>query len=379
MKTLYQLDAEGNTKVWTAHVINHGTSSNLIIRSGRLNGGIIETVTTINEGKNIGRSNETTPFEQAMLEMQSKIDLKLKKGYVENLNDAKPSSTLGSGIPAPMLAHKYSRDGSQSSSKTLAQLKLTGKQIIVQPKLDGNRCLVSVQDNVATMYTRTGDVMPVQLTHILNDIELQSLSIEKDFILDGELFSGEISFNTLNGLIKRVTVTKEDLNKRKLIKYHLYDAMMEDGYEIRSHFIKQFASDNIIVVESRRIIATDDNIQRELEEFLSQGHEGLMIRQLGIGYDHKRSWQLCKCKVFEDSEFKLVDFVEDVRGGFVGSFVMQDKDGTRFNAGASGQSVEERTEMWNNRNAYLGRMATIAYFGRSEYNIPRFPKMKSII
>jgi len=131
--------------------------------------------------------------------MQSKIELKLKKGYVYKIQDVKSSSVLGSGIPAPMLAHKYSKDGSQSSSKTLAQLKLTGKKIIVQPKLDGNRCLIKVEYGTATMYTRTGDVMPVQLDHIINDVLAKSDG--DDFILDGELFSDMISFNTLNGLI----------------------------------------------------------------------------------------------------------------------------------------------------------------------------------
>jgi len=123
--------------------------------------------------------------------MNSKIDLKLKKGYVANLKDAKSSLILGSSIPAPMLAHKYSSDGSQSSSKTLQQLKLVGKTIIVQPKLDGNRCLIKVEDNVATMYTRSGDIMPVQLNHILNDVIAHSQP-DEDFVLDGELFSNKV-------------------------------------------------------------------------------------------------------------------------------------------------------------------------------------------
>ena len=70
--------------------------------------------------------------------------------------------------------------------------------------------------------------------------------------------------------------------------------------------------------------------------------------------------------------------IEDVRGSFVGSFVMENKNGGTFNAGASGQSEEERTEMWNNKDKYLGKMATIEYFGLSEYQVPRFPKMKAI-
>ncbi len=214
--------------------------------------------------------------------------------------------------------------------------------------------------------------MPVQLDHIINDL----VKFGKDnVILDGELFSDEISFNTLNGLIKRVKASPEEIESRRKIKYHLYDIMIDEGYENRCLKIKKYSSENILIVPSYPIIASDENIKYYLEVFLAAGNEGLMIRQLGMKYDNKRSWQLLKCKIFEDAEFKLIGFEEDKRGGFVGAFVMTDGKNI-FNAGASGQSVEERIEMWNNQKKYLGKMATVCYFGLSEYGIPRFPKFK---
>jgi hypothetical protein len=373
MTKLYQLDTNDNIKEWNIEVKNKNDHSEIIVRSGRLNGNLIENISIVSEGKNAGKVNETNHYTQALSEMESKIQLQLRKGYVENIDDVKSSSILGSGIPAPMLAHKYCKDGSQKNSKTLKQLGLIGKEIIVQPKLDGNRCLIKIENGNAVMYTRAGDVMKVQLQHILNDIHY-----DYNIILDGELFSNKFSFNKLNGLIKREKASNEDLEERKFIKYHLYDVMLNAGYEDRSKFIEQFANENIIIVPSIKIIATDDNIQEHLEKFLSSGFEGLMIRQLGIGYENKRSWNLLKNKIFEDQEYKLVGFQEDVRGGFVGSFVMEIKNCGTFNAGASGQGEEERTEMWNNQDKYLGKMATIEYFGLSEYQIPRFPKMKAI-
>jgi ATP-dependent DNA ligase len=344
------------------------------VESGRKDSpNLVKNISQITSGKNEGKSNETNHYTQALAEMESTIKKQLKKGYVENINDAKSSTVLGSGISAPMLAHKYCADGSQSSSKTLVQLKLTGKRIICQPKLDGNRCLIKIEDGEATAYTRKGDPMPVQLSHILD-----TLPKDEDIILDGELFSDEISFNTLNGLIKRVKATPEDIENRKKIKYHLYDAMSDKGYEFRKEMLWKFESESVLIVPSFEIIATDENIQNMLERFLAEGHEGLMIRQLGIGYENKRSWQLLKDKVFEDSEFLLIGFEEDVRGGFVGAFVMKDSKGNIFNAGSSGQSVEERTYMWNNQDEYLGNMATVCYFGVSEYGIPRFPKFKDV-
>jgi len=377
IQTLYQKDSLDRVRSWTIGVVNLGDKTQIAIQTGLLDGAKVANITNITEGKNIGKSNETTHYEQALLEANSKIELQLKRGYVKDLANLKDKDVLGSGIPAPMLANKHHPAGAQKSSKTLTQIGILGKEICVQPKLDGNRCLIKVEDGVATMYSRSGDIMPVQLQHILKDIIASSDLDDGNFILDGELYSDRISFNKLNGLIKRETVTSEDIEERKNIKYHLYDVMLDDGYEIRSEFIDKFASDNIILIKSWIVIATDENIKFYLEKFLSEGYEGLMIRQLGMPYEHKRTWQLCKVKVFEDEEFKLVGFEEDKRGGFVGAFVMQQGD-TTFNAGASGQSEEDRVYMWNHKDEFIGKMATVCFFGRSEYGVPRFPKFKGM-
>jgi len=375
-KTLYHKDSLGKVRVWTIEVVGKTDSSDTIITTGLQDGAKIQNITTIGEGKNAGKANETNHKTQSVAEAESKIASKLKEGYVYNLSDIRDSAILGSGIAAPMLAQKHHPTGEQKGSKTLAQMKVLGKEIIVQPKLDGNRCLIKVSSGVAVAYTRSGDVMPVQLEHILNDVQALSLSGES-FVLDGELYSNKFSFNKLNGLVKRVTVTPEDVEERKHIKYHLYDALMPVGYEERYKFIKNFSTRNIVVVPSFKIIATDANIKSYLEKFLSEGHEGLMIRVLGVPYENKRSWQLCKVKVFEDAEFKLVGFEEDKRGGFVGAFTLKLGDKT-FNAGASGQSEEERVYMWTHQDEFIGKMATVCYFGLSEYGIPRFGKFKGI-
>lgn len=376
IKTLYHKDSVGKIRVWTISVVDNGNSSDTIIETGLLNGAKIKNTTTIGEGKNFGKTNETNHKTQALAEAQSKITAKLKEGYVEKIEDVRESSILGSGIPAPMLANKHHPKGEQKGSKTLFEMKILNKEIIVQPKLDGNRCLIKVDGKNAVMYTRSGDIMPVQLDHILGDV-LKTYVKRPQFILDGELYSDKFSFNKLNGLIKRVTVSKEDIQERKNIKYHLYDVMSDEGYEKRNAFLQRFASKNIIVVPSYSIIATDVIIKAYLEKFLSQGHEGLMIRQLHMPYEYKRTWQLCKVKVFEDEEFKLVGFEEDKRGGFVGAFTMQIGDST-FNAGASGQSEEERAYIWTHQDEFIGKMATVCFFGRSEYGVPRFPKFKGL-
>lgn len=402
---LYQTSAStGKGKVWKIRVEDKGTQSEIVIRSGAFNfatgeeGKLITNTAIVSVGKNIGKANETTHYTQAVSEAQAKIELKIREGYTDDVEKAKSSSsaTLGSGIPKPMLAQKYHPTGAQNSSKTLKQMKIEGKKIIVQPKLDGNRCVVHIKDGKAVAYTRKGDVMPVQLKHILDSlVETLAQSSMTELIVDGELYCDPsvMSFNVLNGLIKKQSATAEQQEQRKQIKFHIYDVMLDVGYEKRVKIVANFASEHVHVVESKEIIATDENIQIELERWIELGYEGLMIRVLGIGYENKRSWQLVKVKLFEDREFTLIGFEEDVRGGFVGTFVFdlpkemlielgkplvdaQGKPIVDFKAGTSGQTVEDRTYMLQNPDKFLGKIGTVEYFGW-DYR-PRFGKFKGL-
>jgi len=170
--------------------------------------------------------------------------------------------------------------------------------------------------------------------------------------------------------------TKEELEKRSKINIRLYDIISHHGYEKRFAILESFATPQVIVVENHVIDMTDENLQKYLDQFLGEGHEGLMIRQHGIGYEHKRSQQLLKFKIFEDEEFEIVGGEESVKKGMLGAFIVKDKKGNEFKASLK-FSHPERVEFWNNLKNYIGKQATVEFFGRSEYGIPRFPKVKA--
>ncbi len=82
-KTFYRLDSKGKTIVWRVKV-----TKNLIETwDGDLGGKLTYNEDTVKEGVNIGKSNETTPAEQAMSIAERKIELKQRKGYTENINE----------------------------------------------------------------------------------------------------------------------------------------------------------------------------------------------------------------------------------------------------------------------------------------------------
>jgi DNA ligase-1 len=76
------------------------------------------------------------------------------------------------------------------------------------------------------------------------------------------------------------------------------------------------------------------------DRFKKAGYEGAIIRQLGIGYEHKRSSQLLKMKDFLDSEFLVVG-VEEGRGklqGHCGAFACSTQEGKIFSVKMAGDT-----------------------------------------
>jgi len=382
--TLYQKDSKGRVKVWTIEVVAIAIKgeARILSTSGLEGGKMTPDITVITEGKNIGKANETSYYEQACAEAQSKIDKQIRAGYVADRNAVKESSELGSGAPAPMLAMKYDPKGKQSGSKTLEKMGIKGKKGVVQPKIDGHRRTIKLTAEDALQHSRKGDVV-VQLPHFTEQLMSRAAKIMKDLgvselWLDGEAFTSEVSFSELSGLLRKESGhTEEELEKRSKINLRLYDVMLPVGYEKRKEVIEKFAHDNIIIIESHEIVFTDENIQKFLDQFLAEGHEGLMMRQYGIPYENKRSWQLIKNKIFEDEEMTITGGEESVKKGMLGNFIVVDKDGIECKPGLK-FSHPERKEMWKNLKSYIGKKATVEYFGRSEYKVPRFPRVIQI-
>lgn len=389
-QVIYKQDISGRIREWTIDVIDHGHYSEIISRTG-IQGSPNHhpTVVPIREGKNIGKSNETTPYQQAVKEALAAAELKLREEYRFRIEDIRPQE-LRSGIKAPMLAQTYSPKGGKDG-KTLKQLKLEGKTIHVQPKYDGNRCMAVVNPQGCTFYTRKGDVMPVTLPHI--EAELFNSYVvagyTNEIVLDGELFSDELPFKALNGLLnKKKPLTDVQRKQADSTYLVLFDVVAYVPYIERHDALQPFASANVRIIPTFEIEATDANIRHYMDIFLGEGHEGLMIRQLDALYEHRRTPNLLKYKDWIESEFKLLDVEEESRGGgLIGGFIMEMTDKSQFDtngkpvltfkAGCSWSHPEQK-EFFANKAEYIGGMATIKYQLVAGDPRPRFGKFKAM-
>lgn len=219
--TLFKTDSKGKTREWNISVIDNGTTADKVVYAGIQGGKMVETITTITEGKNIGKTNETTPYQQAVSEAESDINTKRKKGYVEDLTNLKAHGETHT-IKQPMKGHHYHPEG-KNKAMTLEKAKIKGKRIGIQRKLDGWRYRIHVTKDSVNFYTSGGDLtleFP-QITKSIResfdkiyDYVNKKYGIE-EYYLDGEIYNHHIKQINLNNndeiIIDGKKITAEEI------------------------------------------------------------------------------------------------------------------------------------------------------------------------
>lgn len=292
-------------------------------------------------GKNIGKKNETTPYEQAIKDATSKWKHKKREGYHEL---HKTHTAI-----LPMLATPYKRT-----------MKFP---LFIQPKLDGLRCIV-YKDTEVRFQSRTGTLF-TSLSHFQFD---EFFNTYPDLILDGELYTDKIPFEQLAGLIKRKASSTET-NK---IQYHVYDLIMDKPFTYRNEILSSLQLPKFVVPVSTKLVHSQSEIH--ISDFAD--YEGIMMREPQATYQHKRTQSLQKYKEFEEAEFPIIGFTEGT--GRDASTVIWICQATQpFNVRPKG-TFEHRHNLFLNGEKYVGKILTVIYQELTEYGIPRFPVGKAI-
>src|ERR1035437_6067364 len=162
---LYKCDSTG--KIRTYQIEIDGGKYRMI--TGTKDGKKVESAWTVCTPKNVGRSNETSPEEQAGLEARARIDKKLVLNYY--LTEAECVANPEQFFQV-MLALK------REDVKPFPSFPL-----IIDPKLDGMR-LVEMQGN---SYSRKGKPIPTA-KYISEELE-PFFNKYPNIILDGEIYS----------------------------------------------------------------------------------------------------------------------------------------------------------------------------------------------
>lgn len=358
LPTLFKKSSKGADQFWEISV----DGSTIITRWGQVNGKTQETRDVITEGKNLGKKNETTPAQQALSEAQSQWEKKLKKGYVQSLNDAregKVDDIIEGGI-APMLAHRFDEHGHKLKYPCL-----------VQPKLDGHRCLAVVGEEGVTLWSRTRK--PINsMPHIVKAVEALGLAIGT--VLDGELYSHthKDKFEELSSFIR----SSQPKDGHEVIEYWVYDYIDNNNHpqQTRTMYLLPALSGDIkpLVCVPTFEATSEDEALAYFQGWLTDGFEGAIARNRDGLYVNKRSYDLLKIKEFQDAEFKVIG-VEEGRGKLAGHAIFVcETAGGQFKAKMKGETAALK-KYWDDPSLAVGRYLTVQYFGLTKDNIPRFP------
>jgi len=354
LPTIYHTGKSG--AVYQCNIWTEG--ADIVTEYGQINGKM-QIARQTATAKNVGRSNETSPAEQAILEAKSKHKKKLDRTYSLSVEEAQKEVFL------PMLASSFDK-----------RKHSVDYPVDVQPKLDGVRCMAFWEGDSIRLMSRGGKKWECS-EHIEKQLEEV---LPKGWVLDGELYLHGATFQEITKLVKKLRT--ESVN----IEYHVYDVPRIEGDTLEDWVdrcsclgeFKDMSEDCESVTVVRTDMANNEDEVYELQsEYLEEGYEGAIVRELDgeyrFGY---RSRSLLKVKNFMDEEYKIVDFTTGV-GRFDGCiiWICETENGDAFKVVPQGTMEERQMTYYNARKdgEGIGELLKVKFFELTDDNIPRFP------
>ena len=294
--------------------------------------------------------------------------------------------------PVPVFECQLAHDGANHEKK------IAGKKIL-QPKLDGVRCLTVVDyaSRTVTQFSRNGKEL-VNFGHITAAILDNIDMLGRSYVLDGEVVS-----NNFQDLMKQVH-RKDDVQAEDarlalfdivpLSEFQRGSSVMGQGrrFKLLDSLRPAFDSMKHIDLVPWQEVDLDDYVgqmvfKQYMADAVSGGYEGIMIKDVDAVYECKRSHSWLKQKPFIEVSLEIVDVEEGTgrNAGRLGALVcagVDDGRSIRVNIG-SGFSDADRDEFWSGRDSLAGQVVEVRadavtqnQDGTYSLRFPRFLKFR---
>jgi DNA ligase-1 len=359
---LYKMNTQGTKwMTWKVSVLKKEGKCIIKRVHGYEDGKTTSSEKEITKGKNIGKKNETSMYQQACNDATS---MWTKQKEIQKYCESKTEVTVR---PQPMLAHSF--------DKQFTKIKYP---CFTQPKLDGVRMVC----NGSVCISRTGKEFSLEpLQYIIKEINMiiNEHPQMKDYYFDGELYTPDLMFEDIVGACR--TNIKPDETKYKLLKYHVYDIIpvsstnKNQTFSERHDVLKSILKESLSFIKMVKsdVAQSKEEIFDKHDEYLSSQYEGIIIRNFHGMYQQSRSYNLQKYKHFTDEEYEIVD-IKEATGNDTGTAILQckTKDDLTFWVRPKG-SREYRTSLLVNSNDVMNKMLTVRYQNLTDRGLPRFP------
>jgi ATP-dependent DNA ligase len=332
--------------------------------------GHVTTDWTTCEGKNIGRSNETTPEEQAFLEAKSKWEKKQKSGgYWKSIKDIDTLKFIEPMLAYPLINSKRDRTD---------RVKFP---CMVDRKYNGHRVVITKNG----AFTRTGERYSI-IPHIVKAL-VPLFEKYPDLVLDGEGYNHLYRYKLceLNKILRTtVNITDEILARSEsLVRLYVYDGYGFDNIteetgnlERRTALKKLLDGVEYAVWVPFQVAKTLTEIYTIYTEYIEEGYEGAMVRNSDATYQHKRTNDLLKVKPENDDEAIILSIHKGVgnASNFAAKASVRMADGREFNATFKGPQ-DQKMEILKHPENWIGKEVTFLYNDVTGYNIPNFARI----
>lgn len=253
---------------------------------------------------------------------------------------------------------------------------IEGKPVILDPKLDGMRMSASSIEYLS----RKGKPIPAA-AWLYKSIK-EFLDNNPNITLDGEIYNHEYrdDFQSLMKICRRTKLTDDDkIRAKDVLEFHIYDMKDSNNPGMTALERKRWLDNsdlesfNNIKIVDWEVADTVEDFDRITSKHLSDGYEGSIVRIIDSIYVNARSNSLIKIKEFMTEEFVVLDIVHGKgnRSDIAGS-VTVNVDGMDVGCGIRG-SWTFSEDLLKNRVSYLGGLATVRYFNKTDEGKLRFP------
>jgi DNA ligase-1 len=236
--------------------------------------------------------------------------------------------------------------------------------LIVEPKLDGLRCIAIKKNNVVTLYTRNGrsiTTLPT-IVKVLEDCEYDNL------VFDGEVMGRD--WNESASIVGSKKTMKDDSN----IVFNVFDCLTLGDWLANTSNIQfterlrmacsvlKGTSSCIRLVEGV-LVSSEAELLAFYEHCLEKGHEGIMLKDPRAPYAFKRTDAMLKMKPTATYEGTIVGWYPGRDGtknaeGFGGFYVVL-SNGVITRVGGGFSDEDRTTIQFEGYHAYIGIVVEI--------------------
>lgn len=255
--------------------------------------------------------------------------------------------------------------------------------VYVEPKLDGIRCFAIVENGAARLFARSG-----KLISNFDSTIGAALGELGDGCYDGELMGEDFvalmrqAYRKENADIRGTYLTLFDYLSLEEWKSGDATTSTKDRYTELKKRVSALdpwrASGRrepiyINTIGRHEVPANINEIMALHKYFVEAGYEGAMVKTIDAPYRFGRSYDVMKVKEFHDVDLPIIGLEEGTgrHAGRLGA-VKIEFNGVAVKVG-SGFSDEEREQVWNDQESFVGRIIEVRYQEVTPDGSLRFP------